>query len=681
MSRIRHQLMLALVLLLGTVALASAQGEQPELNDESGNLPLLAAPSHMIAGEWEPLTLEEVDSSEVPVLSQILPGSDTCSNAPQFNVPGGTQSVTNGNTTSPGDPLLACMWDSPSNPQGYRTTWFKFNSAFSGRVTISTAGSTYDTVLAVYAGGCAAPTQLACNDDFNYFSSEVSLFVFANQDYYVEVADWHLGVNGTATANVSAVINKETNWVIDNLMTEPRSRHAAAVVHDQIFVISGQTVAGSNPVRTPRVDRYNTTTGTWTQMISMPAGSDGLGYSNTSAAEVNGKIYLPSGYVGDDSIYDGTHWVYSIAGNTWLTAAPNDKWGVDGPVIYHESVAYTAGADDRYFVVGGLTGPLPLTIPNNNWEAHNDVYSYYPANDLWIDTVAPMPNGRFSHTAAIQRFGPGGIDYLCVVGGIGKDSDGDPVVLPGGECLDINLNAWSITTGPLNYPRYNAGSAVAPNGDWYVFGGTNNLGESVAVTERYDRGSNTWVALDSRFNLGSEDPNEPLRPARAWPRGGFVGQTLWVVGGHRNTSVGELVINLVERLFLPEADLYMPIIRHEEIIGEPDDNFGDARRIVVGQALTGAFYSPDDYVDVYYFDLSIPYSFEAILSNMPIGVDNDLAIYRSNKVFLGRSSNPGATNEKITGTLNPGRYYLVVERVTPPPGSDPHPSTYRLELR
>lgn len=676
MDRIRPYLVLTFVLLLGTVALASAQGERPEQNDDTEDLPLLVAPSHMISGEWEPLTLEPVDPSEVPIVTQTLDGSDTCSAAPEFNVPGGAQSVTNGMTTSPSDPPLACMWGSPSSPQGFRTTWFKFNSPFSGIVTVDTTGSTYDTVLAVYTGGCTNPTQLACSDDDNYFSSQVSVPIFANQDYYVEVADWHLGVSGTATANISAWINKETNWEIDNLMPLPRTRHAVGILNDNIYVISGQTIAAGNPVRTPRVDRYNTTTGTWAQMTSMPAGSDGLGYSNTSAALLGDHIYLPSGYIGNNNIYDGTHWVYTISGNTWFTTTPA-PWAGNQPAIYHEAVAYTGGLVDGFYVVGGLTGPLPLTTPNSTWEAHREMYFYNPDLDVWFNRQ-PMISGRFGHTAAVQRIGNN--NYICVVGGIGQDDD-DPILLSGGECYNIDGDVWSITTGPLNYPRYNAGSAVDQNGDWYVFGGTNNLGESVAITEKYNRATNTWVALNSRFNLGSEDPNEPLRPARAWPRGGFVGQTLWVVGGHRNTSFGDLVINLVEKLFLPLDGVYLPIIRHEEVVGEPDDTFGEARRIVVGQALFGAFYDTDDYVDIYYFDLSIPYSFVATLSNMPVGVNNDLVLYTSNKIFLGRSDNPGANNEIITGTLNPGRYYLVVERVTPPPGSDPHPSSYRIELR
>ena len=676
MYRIRHQLVLMFVLLMGTFALASAQGEQPDKNEEAQDLLLLAAPSHTAVGEWEPLALEPVDASEVPLVPQAGQGSDTCAAAPMFNVPGGAQSVTNDMTNAAGDPVLACMWGSPSSPQGYRTTWFKFNSPFSGRVTINTAGSTFDTVLAVYTGGCAAPTQLACSDDSNYFSSQVTLSVFANQDYYVEVADWHLGVNGTATANIAAWIDKETNWEIDSIMGLPRTRHSVAVLHDVIYVIGGQTVAFGNPERTPRVDRLNTTTGVWTIMTSMPAGSDGLGYSNTSAAELNANIYLPSGYVGNNSVYDGTHWVYSIAGNTWFTTTPA-PWAGGQPAIYHEAVSYTGGLVDGYYVVGGLTGPLPLPDPNVTWNAHREMYFYNPSINVWFNRQ-PMQTGRLSHTAAVQRIGNN--DYVCVVGGIGQNVGGDPIVIAGGECYDVNADVWSITTGAMNYPRYNAGSAVDSNGDWYVFGGTNNMGESVAITEKYDRASNQWIALESRFNLGSEDPNEPLRPARAWPRGGFVDQTLWVIGGHRNTSFGDLIVNLVEKLFLPQEHAYLPFFSHQAILGEPDDTFKDARRIIVGQTLFEAFHEPDDYVDVFYFDLSIPYNFTASLTDLEVGVNYDMAIYTSNKVFLNSSTNLGAADETISGMLNPGRYYIVVERITPPPGSDPDTTPYRLKL-
>jgi N-acetylneuraminic acid mutarotase len=593
-------------------------------------------------------------------------------------VPGGAQSVTNNMTISGNDPILACMWGSPASNQGFRTTWFRFSSPVSGQVTIDTAGSTYDTVLAVYSGGCDSLTQLACNDDYNYFSSRVTVQIFANRDYYVEVADWHFAVSGKATASVSAWLDLKTNWEIDHIMEIPRTRHAAVVLHDNIYVVAGQTVAFGDPQRTPRTDRYNTTTRSWTQLANMPAGTDGLGYSNTTAAHVNAKIYLPSGYVGDNSIYDGTHWVYDIASNSWSTATPA-PWVGGAPAIYGSAVAYTGGGQSGYYLTGGLTGPMPLSNPNEDWTARRELYFYSATSNGW-ETPTSMNIGRLGHTAALQNIG--GSNYICVIGGIGQDGDNDPVVLSAGECYNINGDSWSITTGQLNYPRYYAGSAVDQNGDWYVFGGTNNLGQSVAITEKYDRATNTWRALDVRFNLGSEDPNEPLRPARAWPRGGFVGQTLWVVGGHRNTGIGDLVITLVEKLFLPLEEAYFPFFSRQLFPGEPDDTFNDARRIFLNQTLYGTLYHPDDYVEVYYFDLATTRAVSIFLRHIGLGNEYDLHLYTNNKLWLSSSTQPGDLEEVIGATLGPGRYFIMVERVFPPPGADPdYNHQYQIELR
>jgi hypothetical protein len=291
-----------------------------------------------------------------------------------------------------------------------------------------------------------------------------------------------------------------------------------------------------------------------------------------------------------------------------------------------------------------------------------------------------MATARLGHTAALQNIG--GDDYICVIGGIGQNQDEDPIVLSAGECYDIDGDVWNITTGALNYPRYYAGSAVDQNGDWYVFGGTNNLGQSVAITEKYDRATNSWIALDVRFNLGSEDPNEPLRPARAWPRGGFVGQTLWVVGGHRNTGIGDLVITLVEKLFLPLENAYLPYFSRQLFPGEPDDTFDNARRIFLNQVQYGTFYHPDDYVEVYYFDLATTQAVNIFLRQIGEGNDYDLHLYTNNKLWLSSSTQPGDLEEAIGRTLGPGRYFILVERVFPPPGADPdYDHQYQIELR
>ena len=48
-------------------------------------------------------------------------------------------------------------------PFGF-TAWWTFNGT-GGQVTIDTAGSTFDTVLAVYTGSPGSFTQVACVDD------------------------------------------------------------------------------------------------------------------------------------------------------------------------------------------------------------------------------------------------------------------------------------------------------------------------------------------------------------------------------------------------------------------------------------------------------------------------------------------------------------------------------------
>jgi hypothetical protein len=262
-----------------------------------------------------------------------------------------------------------------------------------------------------------------------------------------------------------------------------------------------------------------------------------------------------------------------------------------------------------------------------------------------------------------------------VVGGIGKDTEGNPVALAGGQCFSLASEQWSVTTGPLNYPRYNAGSAVDAAGNWYVFGGTDHLGNSVAVTELYRPATNTWSALDVRFDLGTGLQVEPSRPPRAWPRGGFVDSTLWVLGGHHNTAAGDNVINLVEMTFRRH---FIPFVTRPNPTGEPDDTFATAHGLPLNVLAAGAFLSPDDFVDAYFFDVPTLRSVTIHLSNIPEGSNYDLYVYTGAKSLLGYSENVGNNNEAVTVNVGQGRYYVIVERVFPPLGADPDGQPYHI---
>ena len=96
-------------------------------------------------------------SVQVNVVSSP-PTNDTCSGAIAMTA-GTTYTVGTASATSTGDPTPGCQG---SFGKG---VWYTYTPTASGTVTISTCGSSFDTVLAVYTGSCGTLTPLDCNDD------------------------------------------------------------------------------------------------------------------------------------------------------------------------------------------------------------------------------------------------------------------------------------------------------------------------------------------------------------------------------------------------------------------------------------------------------------------------------------------------------------------------------------
>ena len=87
-------------------------------------------------------------------------------------------------TYSYDDPQFACV-----SGQLDASIWYRVTPTEGGTLTVSTEGSLYDTVLAVWTGGRGFLKSRACNDDYNGdYTSQVELIVQPNIDYYVEVA-------------------------------------------------------------------------------------------------------------------------------------------------------------------------------------------------------------------------------------------------------------------------------------------------------------------------------------------------------------------------------------------------------------------------------------------------------------------------------------------------------------
>jgi hypothetical protein len=85
-------------------------------------------------------------------------------------------------------------WWEPGEPYHWQTTgeqsvWWKWQAPTSGVVTISTAGSNFDTILSAYTGNSIASLSLvANNDDYGTsFTSQISFFATAGTVYQIAV--------------------------------------------------------------------------------------------------------------------------------------------------------------------------------------------------------------------------------------------------------------------------------------------------------------------------------------------------------------------------------------------------------------------------------------------------------------------------------------------------------------
>src|SRR6185295_4863096 len=91
------------------------------------------------------------------------PPNDACADATTVTTfPFATTIDTTLATTATTDPVPSCV---VSTRKPAKSVWFRLTSAVDGTLTIATAGSTFDTVVAAFTGTCSALAPVGCNDD------------------------------------------------------------------------------------------------------------------------------------------------------------------------------------------------------------------------------------------------------------------------------------------------------------------------------------------------------------------------------------------------------------------------------------------------------------------------------------------------------------------------------------
>lgn len=132
------------------------------------------------------------------VLNWLLPPpNDNFSNAAAISGnSGGVSAISEAASKETGEP------DHTGNPGG-RSLWYRWTAPVTCGVTIDTAGSDIDTLLAVYTGSeLAALSTIAANDDFSGPTSRVIINAVAGTSYYI-VVDGFNGDAGSVTLNWS----------------------------------------------------------------------------------------------------------------------------------------------------------------------------------------------------------------------------------------------------------------------------------------------------------------------------------------------------------------------------------------------------------------------------------------------------------------------------------------------
>jgi hypothetical protein len=118
-----------------------------------------------------------------------------------------TTGANNSATLQSGEPRIAGI-------SGGHSVWWSWTAPASGQVTISTAGSDFDTLLGVYTGTALSSLQtITSNDDQNYFAgiltSRVSFQATAGVTYQIAVDGYH-GAAGNIALSLSQAASAAT---------------------------------------------------------------------------------------------------------------------------------------------------------------------------------------------------------------------------------------------------------------------------------------------------------------------------------------------------------------------------------------------------------------------------------------------------------------------------------------
>ena len=267
----------------------------------------------------------------------------------------------------PGNPVPDCV-------DGFgHGVWYEFTAPWAGLLVVDTFGSDFDTGLALYTGSCDALTEVACNDDFNGPTSQVTFSTTADTTYMILAGGYEADA-GNLTLHLNYFIPPTFVVVPTNLVVGLGSN-----------ALFSPTVVGSLPMNfqwyfnnTPLVDGGRVSGSTNLQLaIANVQINDGGNYQlvasnfigvTTSSVAVLAPIILPPTIVQaplSQSVGQGSNVTFTaVAGGT---PPFSYQWSFNGSPLVDDGIRI-AGSATSTLTISNLTsadaGGYSLTITN-----------------------------------------------------------------------------------------------------------------------------------------------------------------------------------------------------------------------------------------------------------------------------------------------------------------------------
>ncbi len=308
-----------------------------------------------------------------------------------------------------------------------------------------------------------------------------------------------------APAGVPADPGTVQRWAARAPLPEARGRFGCVALGQRIYVIAGETRAGT----TDSVDIYEPSEDTWHVGARKPTA-----VANVAAAVIGDEVYVPGGYDRDGRVVAAVE-VYAPESDSWRSASP-----LPAPRCGYA----LAASGGRLYLFGGWDGSRYVA----------DVLIYDPEEDAWsYGTPLGRPRG-FAAAASFDGriFVAGGYDG---VNELATCEVYDPALEGSGE------SPWR-TVAAMSQGRGGLGLVVVGTRLYAVGGGWNG---NLAYNESYDVMGDLWRPFPSPVlgrwrNLGVASVENSLGTT-VYALGGWSGDLLAINQAYR----------AVLRIFLP----------------------------------------------------------------------------------------------------------------------------------